>query len=209
MRATCVLDTLIHRGEIAPTVAVFLMPGRPDHPVTGPIESYDDRTAQRSLEYDQPTPRYGEFLFSEVLPVVEAHLGRRLSEAPEDRTVCGVSSGGMAAFNVAWHHPDRCRRVLSHCGSFTDIWGGHNYPSLVRRTPRKPLRVFLQSGEHDANTPFGDWPLANRAMASALEWAGYDYRFEFGTGGHNLDHGGALFANSLRWLWRTRTGDEQ
>jgi hypothetical protein len=39
-------------------------------------------------------------------------------------------------------------------------------------------------------------------MASALAWSGYDYRFEFGTGGHNLDHGGAIFADSLRWLWR-------
>jgi enterochelin esterase family protein len=60
-----------------------------------------------------------------------------------------VSSGGIAAFTAAWHHPDQCRRVLSHCGSFTDIWGGHNYPSVLRRTPRKPLRVLLQSGAHD------------------------------------------------------------
>ncbi len=34
------------------------------------------------------------------------------------------------------------------------------------------------------------------------EYAGYDHRFEFGNGGHSLRHGGALFADSLRWLWR-------
>ncbi len=209
VRATHVLDTLVHRNQAAPVVAVFIMPGVPDHPVEGPIESYDDRTAQRSLEYDQPTPRYGEFLFSEILPFVASYLDLAISEVPEDRMVCGVSSGGMAAFNAAWHYPDQCRRVLSHCGSFTDIWGGHNYPSLLRRTVRKPIRVFLQSGENDANTPFGDWALANRAMASALEWAGYDYRFEFGTGGHNLAHGGSLFADSLRWLWRATKENEQ
>ena len=38
-------------------------------------------------------------------------------------------------------------------------------------------------------------------LAKALEYAGYDYRFEFATGGHTLRHGGALFANTLRWLW--------
>lgn len=202
VRATNVLDVLLHAGEIAPTAAVFIMPGLPEGPVEGPIESYDARTAQRSLEYDQLTARYGEFLFGEILPLVERQTGLKVSARPEHRTTCGISSGGIAAFTAAWHHPGECTRVLSHCGSFTDIWGGHNFPSLVRRTPRKPIRVFLQSGEHDADTPFGNWALANRAMASALDWAGYDYRFAFGTGGHNLDHGGAIFADSLRWLWR-------
>ena len=46
----------------------------------------------------------------------------------------------------------------------------------------------------------GNWPLANKEMAAALEFAGYDFQFEFGSGGHNLRHGGALFADTLRWL---------
>ncbi len=206
VRATRVLDWLHHAGEIQPTAAVFIMPGDPDHPVDGPIESYDARTAQRSLEYDRLTPRYGEFLFGEILPLVAQKTGLRISARPEHRTTCGISSGGIAAFTAAWHHPEECSRVLCHCGSFTDIWGGHNYPSIVRRTPRKPIRVLLQSGANDANTPFGNWALANQAMASALSWSGYDHRFEFGTGGHNLDHGGAIFADSLRWLWRDTEG---
>lgn len=203
VRATNVLDHLFHHGEIPATLAIFVTPGVPDHDVRGPIESYDNTLAQRSLEYDALTPRYGEFLFSELLPLAESHAGVNASENPCHRTVCGISSGGIAAFSVAWFHTDQCQRVLSHCGSYTDIWGGHNYPSMVRRTPRKPIRVFLQSGENDANTPFGDWALANQTMASALEYAGYDYRFEFGVGGHSLNHGGALFAESLRWLFRT------
>jgi enterochelin esterase-like enzyme len=202
VRATQVLDTLHHRGEIAPTVAVFVLPGLPEGPVPVPIESYDPPAAQRSLEYDILAPRYGEFLFGELLPLAARELAVQVSADPTHRTVCGISSGGIAAFTAAWFHPDQCRRVLSHCGSYTDIWGGHHYPSLVRRTPRKPLRVWLQSGAHDADTPFGDWALANRAMASALAYAGYDHRFDFGTGGHTLAHGGARFADSLRWLWR-------
>ena len=67
--------------------------------------------------------------------------------------------------------------------------------------------MFLQSGANDAQTLFGDWPLANKTMANALEYAGYDYRFEFGEGGHSLRHGGALFAESLRWLWRKAEGE--
>ena len=202
VRATRVLDSLFSLGQIKPTVAIFISPGKPGHAVQGPIASYGPQQAQRSLEYDQLTPRYGEFLFTEIIALAQSTLGLAVSQRPEDRLVCGVSSGGIAAFMAAWHYPDQCRRVLSHCGSYTDIWGGHNCPSLVRTNPRKPLRVFLQSGANDVNSPFGDWALANQTMASAFAWAGYDYRFEFGSGGHNLHHGGALFADSLRWLWR-------
>ena len=85
-------------------------------------------------------------------------------------------------------------------GSFVNVRGGHNYPYLIRSTPRKPLRVFLQSGERDGNAIMGNWALANRLMASALEYAGYEYRFVFGEGGHSVRHGGAIFADSLRWL---------
>lgn len=202
VRATRVLDWLHAAGQIEPTAAVFITPGKPGHRVAAPIESYDDNASQRSLEYDQLSPDYGRFVFHEVLPFIEQHCNKRFSPKPAHRTVCGISSGGIAAFTAAWHHPDQCSRVISHCGSYTDIWGGHNTPSLIRQNPRKPIRVFLQSGANDANTPFGNWALANQTMASALEWAGYDYRFEFGTGGHNLHHGGAIFADSLRWLWR-------
>jgi enterochelin esterase-like enzyme len=116
--------------------------------------------------------------------------------------LCGVSSGGICAFSSAWFHPQSFQRVLCHCGSFTNIRGGHNYPYMVQTTDRKPLRVYLQSGKNDTQTLFGHWPTANMAMAKALEYAGYDSRFEFGQGGHTLRHAGAHFAETLRWLWR-------
>ena len=47
--------------------------------------------------------------------------------------------------------------------------GGHNYPWLVRNTPRKPLKVFLQDGAQDINNQHGSWPLANQELAAALE----------------------------------------
>ncbi len=44
------------------------------------------------------------------------------------RAICGLSSGGICAFTVAWERPDYFHKVLSHIGSFTDIRGGHVYP---------------------------------------------------------------------------------
>lgn len=205
VRAPQVLESLQKSAELNPTVGVFVMSGVPDgiepsparHPQTPPAKH------QRSLEYDTCSPQYGEFLLEDVLPFVSRELGINISTDPARRALCGISSGGICAFNAAWHFPGEFARVISHCGSFTNIRGGHNYPYLIRSTPRKPLRVFLQSGERDANIVTGNWPLANQQMASALEFAGYDHRFEFGVGGHNLRHGGALFADTLRWLFRS------
>lgn len=196
VRATRVLDNLIAAGELEPLVGVFVMPGARDA-----TQGERARRDQRSVEYDSMTDDYARFLAEDLLPLVEQTVERSFAADPARRAICGISSGGICAFNAAWHRPDLFGRVISHCGSFTAIRGGHNYPYLVRSTPRKPLRVFLQSGAADADIILGSWPLANQQMASALDFAGYDYRFEFGTGGHNLRHGGALFADTLRWLF--------
>ena len=194
VRATAVLDSLIHAGELPPTVAVFVMPGR------RPGMSDEEATINRSIEYDSVTPTYVRFLVDELLPFAQSEAGVRFPEDPAKRLICGISSGGICAFNAAWHDPSAFGRVLSHVGSFVNIRGGHNYPYLIRSTPRKPLRVFIQSGARDGNIIMGNWALANQRMASALEYAGYEYRFVFGEGGHSARHGGAIFADSLRWL---------
>jgi enterochelin esterase family protein len=73
---------------------------------------------------------------------------------------------------------------------------------MIRKSEKKPIRVLLQDGENDLDNQFGNWPLANKQMAKALEFKGYDYKFVFGTGAHDGNHGGAIFPDSLRWLWR-------
>ncbi|MCR9259494.1 MAG: alpha/beta hydrolase-fold protein [Pseudomonadaceae bacterium] len=203
VRVTAVLDSLLAKGEIQPTVAIFVNPGRPPGAKPfGGTSGYDAAADQRRIEYDTLSPAYGSFLADELMPWVADENSLTFSDKPADRTVCGISSGGICAFSAAWFAPQHFGRVISHCGSFTNICGGHNFPYLVQSTQRKDLRVFLQSGANDAQTLFGDWPTANQAMAKALAYAGYDFRFEFGAGGHTLRHGGALFADTLRWLWR-------
>ncbi len=199
VRAATVLDNLNAHAFALPLIGVFVNPGRPPH--TGdPQRDGLAAMRQRSVEYDTCNGHYEQFLTGEVLPVVEARIGCGVTLDPDRRILCGISSGGIAAFNAAWHAPGHFAGVISHCGSYTNIRGGHNYPYLVRTTPRKPIRVVLQSGVQDADILYGSWPLANQAMAAALAFAGYPHQFLFGEGGHSLRHGGAVFADSLRWL---------
>jgi len=190
-----VLDQLIAEGAMPVTIALFVEPGEqgPGLPVYG-------GAGNRSLEYDAAGPDYVRFLLEELLPV--ALDGYRVSHDPAHRAIAGISSGGHCAFNAAWERPDAFGKVLTHCGSFVDIRGGHEWAPRIRREPAKPLRIFLQSGAHDLDILFGDWLLANRTMAASLSYRGYDYRLEVGEGGHSLRHGGAILADTLRWLWR-------
>jgi enterochelin esterase-like enzyme len=190
-----VFDNLIHQGQMPVTIGLFVNPGDP-----GPGNPWYGGTDNRSFEYDALGDRYARFLLEELLP--EVRKSYTITDDPDGRAICGISSGGICAFTAAWERPDDFRKVISHCGSFTDIRGGHNYPSMVRKTERKPLRVFLQSGENDLDVIFGSWPIANRDMAAALAYRGYDYTLVMGEGYHTLRHGAAIFPQTLRWLWR-------
>ncbi|RMG40568.1 MAG: esterase family protein [Planctomycetota bacterium] len=199
-RVPVVFDNLIAEGDLPVIIGVFVDPGHRKKQLP-PKPGWRPRPENRSVEYDSLGDRYATFLLTEILPEVEKRYN--VSHDPDRRAICGISSGGICAFTVAWERPDQFHKVMCHVGSFVDIRGGHHYPALIRKTERKPLRVFLQSGRFDLDNQFGNWPLANKQMAAALRFAGYDVKFVFGDGGHNGNHGGAILPDSLRWLWRT------
>lgn len=197
-RLPTVFDNLIAAGDMPVTIAVMIDPGH-----TGALpetRGWRPQPANRSAEYDTVSDQYAEFLLTEILPEVEKEY--RITDNPELRAICGNSSGGICAFTVAWYRPDQFRKVLSHIGSFVNIRGGDRYPGMIRKAEKKPLRVLLQDGENDLDNQHGNWPLANQQMAKALAFRDYDYKFVFGTGAHDGKHGGAIFPDSLRWLWR-------
>lgn len=195
-RVPTVFDNLIASGDMAPTIAVFLNPGHKGE--TKPASAWKNNN--RGKEYNTLGDAYARFLLEEILPQVQKDY--RLTDDPEGWAIAGASSGAICAFTVAWERPDRFRKVFSTIGSYVDLAGGHVYPSIIRLTERKPLRIYLQDGANDLDNPYGNWPLANQQMAKALEFMKYDYHFEFGDGQHNSKHGAFLFPEAMKWLWR-------
>ncbi|MDB6033583.1 MAG: esterase [Verrucomicrobiales bacterium] len=194
-RVPVVFDNLIHKKEMPVTVGVFVNPGE-----VPTAERGQKGRSNRSYEYDSLGDAYSRFLLDEFMPEVEKKVN--ITKDPEGRAICGISSSGICAWTVAWERPEAFRKVLSHIGSFTNIRGGNNYPVLIRKAPKKPIRVFLQDGDHDLDNLHGNWPLSAQEMAAALKFKDYDYKFELGHEGHNGKHGGAILPDSLRWLWR-------
>ena len=196
-RVPIVFDNLIHKKEMPVTVGVFVNPGHKGDQLPKP--GWGEKN-NRSVEYDSLSGQYAKFILDELLPEVEKSV--KLSKEAKDRAICGISSGGICAFVAAWERPDAFGKVLSHVGSFTNIRGGHALPYLIRKTPTRPTRVFLQDGRNDLDNVHGSWPLANEDMAAALKFKGWDHMIEWGDGGHSGVHGGAILPDSLRWLWR-------
>jgi enterochelin esterase family protein len=195
-RVPTVFDNLIARGDMPPTIAVFLNPG---HEKSQPLK--DGRFSNRSYEYDSLGDRYAKFLLEEILPEVRKRY--RISEDPNLRAIGGSSSGAICAFTVAWERTESFRKVYSTVGSFTNLRGGNVYPSWVRKTEPKPIRVAMSDTSGDIDNPFGSWPWSNQLMASSLKYMGYDVRFDWTEGyAHNDEYGSSLFPDAMKWLWR-------
>jgi enterochelin esterase family protein len=194
-----VLDNLIQERAVPKMLALFVSPGDngPGLPIWGGVDN-------RSIEYDVTTDLFACFLFDELVPVATRNIA--IKAGGDNTAIAGISSSGAAAFTAAWNRPHLTSKVLSLIGSFVDIRGANCYPSLIRKTPAKSLRVFLQSGENDLDIVFGNWPVANQDMAAALAYRDYDHQFVFGVGGHSPKHGASILPDALRWLWRSEPG---
>ena len=210
-RVPTVFDNLIYRREIPVTIAVFINPGRKPEQPEASASDWGDRSTNRPQEYNALDDHYARVIVDELLPALAQSY--HLSTDPNDRAIGGASSGAIAAFTVAWHRPTHFRKVLSTIGSFTNIRGGHVYPDLIRRSEKKPLRIFLQDGLNDNRglrgsgaaatyAPDRDWHAQNRRMVAALTEKGYDVNFTWGIGTHSNKQGGAILPDMLRWLWR-------
>jgi enterochelin esterase-like enzyme len=207
-RAPNVLDNLIDRREIPVMLAVFINPGRrPDQPEPTPQE-WGDRTTNRPTEYNTLDDKYARVIVDELMPVLNKEYN--ISKDPERRGIGGASSGAIAAFTVAWERPNEFRKVLSIVGSFTNIRGGHAYSDIVRKSEKKPIRIFLQDGRND-NRGVGrdgkydetrDWFLQNVRLMQSLTEKGYDVNYTWGIGRHGQKQGGAILPEMMRWLWR-------
>lgn len=203
LEPTVIMDNLIAKGEIPKMVALFIDPGV--HPTRS--EQSQSRF-ERHFEYDWISDRYASFLVEELLPEVSKRYA--ISDNPDARAIAGISTGAVGAFAAAWNRPDQFRRVMSFIGTYVSMKGAHSLSALVRKTEPKPIRVFMQAGKLDHLTPLqpfgtryaGSWPINNQVMYEALQFAGYDVKFEFGDAGHETTHGRAVLPDAMRWLWR-------
>ena len=203
------LDNLIAEKRVPAMVAISIGNG-----------GGDAQGSERGLEYDTMSGRYAEFVETEVLPLVEQRYNVKLTKDPEGRATMGGSSGGSAAFIMAWYHPELYHRVLAY--SITAInqqwphsdqtphgaWEFHE--RLIPNSPVKPIRIWMEVGDRDFLNPnvmrddMHDWVVASENMARALAAKGYHYQFVFARNAGHVDRSvkEQTLPEALAWLWK-------
>ena len=110
-----VLDNMIAARRLPPMLVVAIGSG-----------GQDAQGAERGREYDTVSGTYGEWVEHEVLPRVEQNEHVLLTNDPNGRVTMGVSSSGVAAFTMAWFHPEWFRRVLAFSPTFVNQQWPHD-----------------------------------------------------------------------------------
>ena len=203
-RAAMTLDSLISDHSMPVTIAIGVAPG-----VVASAKDPQDPRFDRSFEFDTLDDRLARFLLEEVLPEVQRRRtpgGQPilLSSRADDRAIGGASTGGVAALNVAWQHPEAFHRVFTAIGTFVGMRGAERLYVQVRKTEPKPIRIFMQDGVYDqwpGGQQMGDWWMSNQTMERAFSFAGYEVNHEWGSGTHNNSHAESIFPAAMRWLW--------
>ena len=190
------LETLIAAKEMPVTIGVFVRPGELPAPMKNTLGRRN-----RCFEYDGMGDNNVRFLVDELLPYVAKEYGLNLSTNGNDRCIAGGSSGGIAAFNVAWERSDAFSRVYANSGSFVAFRGGHEFSTLVRKFEPKPIRAYLTTGMRDMENCAGDWFLLDQEMDKALRFSGYDYFFRIINGGHVAGYYD-YYREAMSFLWK-------
>ena len=207
-RMATVLDNLIAQHRLPVMIAVMVNSG-----------GGDAQGSERGLEYDTLSDKYTTFIETEVLPQIARDYNVKFTTDPEGRATMGGSSGAACAFTMAWFRPDLYRRVLSYSGTYVNqqsptnpaslhgAWEYHEH--LIPQNDAKPIRIWLQVGEHDLGeqrdeVSLHNWPLANQRMAAALKAKGYHYQYVYCLGAKHVDGRavGQTLPEALLWLWQ-------
>ncbi len=204
-----VLDNLISQHRLPAMIVVMIANG-----------GGDAQGHERGLEYDTMSGKFAEFIESEVLPLVEKNCLVKLTKDPEGRATMGASSGGSAALEMAWYHPEWYHRVITYSGTYVNqqwpfnpetpdgAWDFHE--KLIPQSEPKPIRLWMEVGDRDLLNPnvmqdnMHDWVEANNRMAVALRAKGYHYQYLFALNAGHVE--GAVrnqtLPEALEWVWQ-------
>jgi enterochelin esterase-like enzyme len=184
--AKVVLDNLIHRGEIVPTIAAFLHP------------------KDRLVEYAN-SAAHARFLTHELVPQLQTEFP--VARSRSGRILLGASFGAVAAISTAYASPWTYGSLVLMSGSFvsadagTDHGGGPVFDPVVqfvnhyRDQPRRVAeRLFVSCGLYEPLI------IANRSIVPIFESAGMQVHYVEARDGHTWENWRDRLRDALTWV---------
>jgi enterochelin esterase family protein len=161
-----ILDELMAKKQIPPTVAIFVFPAMPEN-----------RTAEMSCN-----DTFADFLAEELVPWIRGKY--HVSTVPGDTIIGGSSLSALEAMFTAWRHSEIFGKVLSLSGSHWWTPQGDLEPSwLIRQlasSPRVPVRISMSVGLMEVHDQLD----TNRHLRDVLIAKGYWLRYSEFNGNH-------------------------
>ena len=210
---THILDNMIAQHRVPAMVAIMIGNG-----------GGDAQGSERGLEYDTMSGKFAEYIEHEILPLVEQNCGVKLTRDPAGRAAMGGSSGGSAALEMAWYHPEWYHRIITYSGTYVNqqwpfnpetpdgAWDFHE--KLIPQTDPKPIRIWMEVGDRDLMNPnvmrdnMHDWVAANNRMATVLKAKGYHYQYVYALNAGHVDRSvrNQTLPEALEWVWQGYPG---
>ena len=179
-----ILDNLIDSEDEDRSLPAFALvaievAGSPGMASGANFECVDGPGSERYHEYQTVSAEYAEFVSKEVLPFVTAHPNIKkqypnfkFTNDPAGRAAFGASSGGAAAFKMAFFSPELFGISIGYSSAIVNVPGGNltsdsKYPlrmgemyirkpegqELINSETKKNIRIFHSAGENDVGTP--------------------------------------------------------
>ncbi len=186
-----ILDNLIARQLIPPTIAVFV-----DNPQETREADLDCRAT------------WGRFLATELVPWIERRY--RTSHDPRRRVVAGSSLGALAATCAAIAHPSVFGNVIAQSGSFYRAPNGEHPEWVARHLAASgplPIRFAITIGVFEAAAiPNRDPSMltSSRHLRDVLTAKGYPLSYRELASGHEHVAWRATLGGALRELLGAR-----
>ena len=150
------LDNLILKGKIEPVIAVFLNP-----------TDINENSKNIRQELFLCNPLFKAFFINELLPTIENLYP--VSNKREDRSILGLSFGGLAALYLADQAPDYFKNIIMQSPAF------HPCPTIYKsykNKPKKDFNIYMSYGTGE-DTENQDIP-----MIEIMRNKGYNLKVE-------------------------------
>lgn len=143
LRMTAVLDSLYQKKAVQPFVLVAIHAG-------DRIQEYGVAAQADYMNRGSKAGLYTDFVLTELLPYIKKHY--RVSTDPAQSVFAGFSLGGLSAFDMVFHHPERFSRAGVFSGSFW--WRSKSTEAGYRDETDRIMHDRVRKGRYSPNLKF-------------------------------------------------------
>ena len=143
LKMVSVLDSLYKKKAIQPFVLVAIHAG-------DRIQEYGTAAQGDYMNRGSKAGLYTDFVLTELLPYIKKHY--RVSTNPAQSVFAGFSLGGLSAFDLVFHHPDRFSKAGVFSGSFW--WRSKSTADGYRDETDRIMHALVRKGAHHKHLKF-------------------------------------------------------